>query len=103
MSIGTYGSLGTYVHRKAAAAQNSSGQQTAWMSDAQLLGILVILLSVFCPPLAVFLERGCGSDLLLNLLLSCFGYLPGLFPALYALRSTPFCPEPLQHGSVVRD
>ncbi|GAA5929080.1 hypothetical protein JCM1841_005134 [Sporobolomyces salmonicolor] len=79
MAVETYRSLGTYVHRKAAAAQNSPEQQTAWMSDAQLLGILVILLSVFGPPLAVFLERRCGSDLLLNLLLSCFGYLPGRF------------------------
>ncbi|GAA5888067.1 hypothetical protein JCM5296_005423 [Sporobolomyces johnsonii] len=60
MPVETYRSLGTYVHRKAAAAaQNSPEQQTAWMSDAQLFSILVILLSVFCPPLAVFLERGC--------------------------------------------
>ncbi|GAA5858859.1 hypothetical protein JCM1840_006591 [Sporobolomyces johnsonii] len=83
MPVESYRSLGTYVHRQAAAAQNSPEQQTAWMSDAQLFSILVILLSVFCPPLAVFLERGCGLDLLLNVLLSCLGYLPGMIHAVY--------------------
>ncbi|TEB31257.1 hypothetical protein FA13DRAFT_1629272, partial [Coprinellus micaceus] len=30
------------------------------------------------PPLGVFLERGCGADLLINILLTCLGYIPGI-------------------------
>jgi Proteolipid membrane potential modulator len=31
----------------------------------------------------VFLERGCGSDLLINILLTVLGYIPGIIHALY--------------------
>ncbi|KAH7923503.1 UPF0057-domain-containing protein [Leucogyrophana mollusca] len=37
------------------------------------------------PPLGVFLERGCGADLLINILLTILGWLPGIVHALYII------------------
>ncbi|KAH9857018.1 UPF0057-domain-containing protein [Lenzites betulinus] len=37
------------------------------------------------PPLGVFLERGCGADLLINILLTVLGYIPGIIHALYII------------------
>ncbi|TKA71593.1 hypothetical protein B0A49_04726 [Cryomyces minteri] len=45
--------------------------------------IIKIILAIFLPPLGVFLERGCGADLLINILLTCLGYIPGIIHALY--------------------
>ncbi|KAH8893419.1 UPF0057-domain-containing protein [Thozetella sp. PMI_491] len=47
--------------------------------------ILKIIFAVLLPPLGVFLERGCGSDLLINILLTILGYLPGIIHALYII------------------
>ncbi|CAG8958198.1 hypothetical protein HYFRA_00000550 [Hymenoscyphus fraxineus] len=40
--------------------------------------ICKIILAVLLPPLGVFLERGCGADFLINILLTCLGYIPGI-------------------------
>ncbi|KAF8902046.1 hypothetical protein CPB84DRAFT_1846465 [Gymnopilus junonius] len=40
--------------------------------------ICKILLAILLPPLGVFLERGCGADLLINILLTILGYIPGI-------------------------
>ncbi len=45
--------------------------------------ICKIVIAVFLPPLGVFLERGCGSDLLINIVLTVLGYIPGIIHALY--------------------
>lgn len=44
-----------------------------------------ILFAVLLPPLGVFLERGCGADILINILLTCLGYIPGIIHALYII------------------
>jgi uncharacterized membrane protein YqaE (UPF0057 family) len=44
--------------------------------------IFKIIIAVILPPLGVFLERGCGSDLLINILLTVLGYIPGIIHAL---------------------
>ncbi|KAM3066812.1 plasma membrane proteolipid Pmp3 [Clarireedia jacksonii] len=36
--------------------------------------ICKIILAIILPPLGVFLERGCGADLLINILLTILGY-----------------------------
>lgn len=36
------------------------------------------LVAVVLPPLGVFLERGCVCDLLINIALTCLGYIPGI-------------------------
>ncbi|KAF7186886.1 Plasma membrane proteolipid 3 [Pseudocercospora fuligena] len=45
--------------------------------------IIKIILAILLPPLGVFLERGCGADLLINILLTILGYIPGIIHALY--------------------
>ncbi|KAL1589073.1 Plasma membrane proteolipid 3 [Cladosporium halotolerans] len=47
--------------------------------------IIKIICAVVLPPLGVFLERGCGADLLINLLLTILGYIPGIIHALYII------------------
>ncbi|KAI4842596.1 hypothetical protein E4T44_07214 [Aureobasidium sp. EXF-8845] len=45
--------------------------------------IIKIIIAILLPPLGVFLERGCGADLLINILLTILGYIPGIIHALY--------------------
>ncbi|KAF9453227.1 UPF0057-domain-containing protein [Macrolepiota fuliginosa MF-IS2] len=47
--------------------------------------ICKIILAVIFPPLGVFLERGCAADLLINILLTILGYIPGIIHALYII------------------
>ncbi|TVY31120.1 Plasma membrane proteolipid [Lachnellula hyalina] len=47
--------------------------------------ICKIILAVFLPPVGVFLERGCGADFLINILLTVLGYIPGIIHALYII------------------
>ncbi|KAI0479567.1 UPF0057-domain-containing protein [Xylaria cf. heliscus] len=44
--------------------------------------ICKIILAIILPPLGVFLERGCGADFLINILLTILGYFPGIIHAL---------------------
>ncbi|KAG7117014.1 Plasma membrane proteolipid 3 like protein [Verticillium longisporum] len=65
--------------------------------------ICKILLAIILPPVGVFLERGCGADLLINILLTILGYIPGIIHALYIIlnenathssKSHPNYPDP---------
>ncbi|KAI0540639.1 hypothetical protein GGR58DRAFT_460385 [Xylaria digitata] len=47
--------------------------------------ICKIFFAIILPPLGVFLERGCGADLLINLLFTILGYIPGIIHALYII------------------
>lgn len=47
--------------------------------------LIMILLSIFLPPISVLLQRGIGVQLLLNILLTLLGWLPGAVHALYLL------------------
>ncbi|KAG6227276.1 hypothetical protein E4U34_006072 [Claviceps purpurea] len=47
--------------------------------------ICKIILAVILPPVGVFLEVGCGSHLLINILLTILGYIPGIIHALYVI------------------
>ncbi|ODV91479.1 hypothetical protein CANCADRAFT_29901 [Tortispora caseinolytica NRRL Y-17796] len=47
--------------------------------------ILTSFLAIIVPFVGVFLERGCGIDLLINVILCCFGYIPGIIHALYII------------------
>ncbi|KXL51283.1 hypothetical protein M433DRAFT_1831 [Acidomyces richmondensis BFW] len=47
--------------------------------------IIKILFAIILPPLGVFLERGCGADLLISIVLTCLGYIPGIIYALYII------------------
>jgi len=45
--------------------------------------IVMILLSIFLPPIAVFLKEGVGMQLLLNILLCIVFFFPGVVHALW--------------------
>ncbi|EKM82761.1 hypothetical protein AGABI1DRAFT_125228 [Agaricus bisporus var. burnettii JB137-S8] len=47
--------------------------------------ICKIIFAIIFPPLGVFLERGCGADLLINILLTILGWIPGIIHALYII------------------
>ncbi|GAM82162.1 hypothetical protein ANO11243_001410 [Dothideomycetidae sp. 11243] len=47
--------------------------------------IIKIIFAIILPPLGVFLERGCGADLLINILLTLLAYIPGIIHALYII------------------
>jgi len=45
--------------------------------------VLLIILAIILPPLAVFLKRGAGKDLIINIILCFIFYLPGVIHALW--------------------
>jgi len=45
--------------------------------------ILLIILSIFLPPVAVFLKKGVGQDLVINIVLSLLFFIPGVIHALW--------------------
>ena len=44
---------------------------------------LLVILAILLPPVAVFLNNGAGKDLLINIVLCLFFYVPGIFHALW--------------------
>lgn len=47
--------------------------------------ILRVLLSIFLPPVGVFLQVGIGVQFWLNLLLTFLGYVPGIIHAVWVI------------------
>ncbi|KAE8161788.1 UPF0057-domain-containing protein [Aspergillus tamarii] len=45
--------------------------------------LCLILITLFIPPLGVFLISGCSADFFINILLTILGYLPGHIHAFY--------------------
>lgn len=51
----------------------------------------LVLVSIFAPPIAVWLKRGFFTkDLLINVLLCLLGFIPGLIHALYVISQHPY-------------
>ncbi|WP_339721107.1 YqaE/Pmp3 family membrane protein [uncultured Paraglaciecola sp.] len=49
------------------------------------MDILRIILAVLLPPIGVFLQVGLSKTLLLNILLTILGYLPGIIHAVWVI------------------
>ncbi len=47
--------------------------------------VVRILLAIFLPPVGVFLEVGLGIHFWLNIVLTIFGYVPGIIHAVYII------------------
>lgn len=47
------------------------------------MSLLTIILSILLPPVAVFLKHGIGTTLLISILLTFLGWLPGVIHAFY--------------------
>ena len=45
--------------------------------------LILIILSIFLPPVAVFFKDGVGKDLLINILLCLLVFVPGVIHAIW--------------------
>lgn len=45
--------------------------------------IVLIIIAIFLPPIAVFLKKGAGKDLIINIVLCLLMFLPGVVHALW--------------------
>jgi uncharacterized membrane protein YqaE (UPF0057 family) len=53
------------------------------MEEADTNTLLYVLIAILLPPVAVGLRRGIGLQLVLNIVLTIFFWLPGFLHALY--------------------
>ncbi|CAG2120528.1 unnamed protein product, partial [Medioppia subpectinata] len=44
-----------------------------------------VVFAVILPPVAVLLDRGCNLDFVLNLILTCIAWFPGIIHALFVI------------------
>ena len=59
------------------------------------MSLLMILLTIFLPPVAVAIKEGIGLQFLLNVLLTLIGWLPGVVHAFWvASRGSAVTPPP---------
>lgn len=49
------------------------------------MDLVRILCAIFLPPLGVFLQVGIGIDFWINILLTMFGYIPGIIHAVWII------------------
>ncbi|KAI4124387.1 MAG: hypothetical protein LQ338_004819 [Usnochroma carphineum] len=45
--------------------------------------ILIVIITIFFPPVGVWMIAGCGADLFVNICLTILGYFPGHIHAFY--------------------
>ncbi|KAI4264061.1 MAG: hypothetical protein L6R42_000827 [Xanthoria sp. 1 TBL-2021] len=45
--------------------------------------LLIIIITIFLPPVGIWMIAGCGADLLVNICLTLLGYFPGHIHAFY--------------------
>lgn len=53
------------------------------------MDLIRILLCLFVPPLGVLLEAGLGKHFFINLVLTLFGWLPGVVHAIWVMTRRP--------------
>lgn len=56
-------------------------------AGVELSDPIKLLLAIFLPPVGVFLEVGLGLHFWLNLVLTLFGFVPGIIHAAYVIFS----------------
>ncbi|ABA21531.1 Protein of unknown function UPF0057 [Trichormus variabilis ATCC 29413] len=49
------------------------------------MDLIRLLCAIFFPPLGVFLQVGIGKDFWINILLTLFGYIPGIVHAVWVI------------------
>jgi uncharacterized membrane protein YqaE (UPF0057 family) len=55
------------------------------MTNGADMDVFRILLAILLPPLGVFLQVGIGLHFWLNILLTLFGYIPGIIHAIWII------------------
>lgn len=61
-----------------------------------IVTFLLCLLAVFLPPVAVLIETGCSTALLLNVVLCFLGWIPGIihaFIVIFTPHNPPHCTQ----------
>lgn len=53
------------------------------------MSLVMILLVIFLPPVAVAVRQGIGLQLLINIVLTLIGWVPGLIHALWVVTREP--------------
>ncbi|ROO24378.1 YqaE/Pmp3 family membrane protein [Salinisphaera japonica] len=51
------------------------------------MDIIRIILAILLPPVGVFLQVGIGLQFWINILLTIFGYVPGIIHAVYIIAT----------------
>jgi|APGre2960657373_1045057.scaffolds.fasta_scaffold00043_23 uncharacterized membrane protein YqaE (UPF0057 family) len=54
-------------------------------SQNESYDVVALILSIFLPPLGVAIKRGVDIQLFINIILTMFGWLPGIIHALYII------------------
>ncbi|MEX0794055.1 MAG: YqaE/Pmp3 family membrane protein [Pirellulaceae bacterium] len=55
------------------------------MADSAGADVIRVILAILLPPLGVFLQVGLGLHFWLNIVLTLFGYIPGIIHALFII------------------
>ena len=66
---------------------SSSPSRRSEREDSTAGDVFRILLSIILPPVGVFLEVGFTKHFWINILLTLFGYIPGVVHAVYIVAS----------------
>ena len=53
------------------------------MASDAVPALLIVIITIFFPPVGVWMVAGCGADLLVNICLTLLGVLPGHIHAFY--------------------
>jgi uncharacterized membrane protein YqaE (UPF0057 family) len=53
------------------------------VSDVSSNKLLMVIIAILLPPLAVFLQKGAGTDLVINIVLCIVFWVPGIIHALW--------------------
>ena len=69
--------------RRNGSARNAVGISTN--PERAVMNVIRIILAALVPPLGVFLTVGIGGAFWINLILTLFGYVPGVLHALYVI------------------
>lgn len=56
---------------------------------ALLADIVEIIVAILLPPVGVFFATGFSTTLLINILLTILGYIPGIIHAIYVIGKSP--------------
>jgi len=62
-------------------------KKTRKKSSKKKAGLLLVILALLLPFVAVYLRKGAGKDLLINIILCIFFYVPGIIHALWVVLS----------------
>uniref|UniRef100_A0A0N4ZY87 Sister chromatid cohesion protein DCC1 n=1 Tax=Parastrongyloides trichosuri TaxID=131310 RepID=A0A0N4ZY87_PARTI len=61
------------------------GMKLKMTAECNLGNILKLILAIILPPIGVFLDRGCDLNLLINIVLTLLGYIPGVIHAIWVI------------------